>query len=107
MAKALAALLPGRASLAGSLACVVLLLMLVGHDLRPVLEPGHDHGSATVAGLCFVLLGTVLSVLLAAPPRPAIVVPVFAPVPLRSAPARPLLARSARASPAWLQRFLN
>ncbi len=40
-----------RGSLVGSLVCVVVVLLLASHDLRPLLEAGHDHGSAMIAGL--------------------------------------------------------
>jgi len=98
----------GRASLVGALVCVVVVLLLAGHDLRPLLEPGHDHGSATIAGLCFVVLGVLVPLFVAAtPPRPAIVAPVLPIAALLPTPARPLRKARARASPAWLQRFRN
>jgi len=90
-----------RGSLVGSFACVVVVLLLASHDLRPLLEPGHDHGSATIAGLCFVLLGALVPLIVAAtPPRPASVVPALSTAPLLLTPARPLPKASARASPA-------
>lgn len=96
-----------RVSLVGSYACAVVVLLLVSHELRPVLEPGHDHGSAAV-GLCFVVLGVLVPLIVAViPPRPASVVPVLSTAPLLPAPARPLRKASTRASPVWLQRFRN
>lgn len=97
-----------RFSLVGSLACAVIVLLLASHELRPVLEPGHDHGSAMIAGLCFVVLGVFVPLIVAAaPPRQASVVPVLSTAPILPTPARPLRKASARASPVWLQRFRN
>jgi hypothetical protein len=97
-----------RASLVGSLACGVVLLVLISHDVRPVLEPGHAHDAAMLAGLCSVVLGLLAPLFLRAA-RPGesrlAAVPVLTtscstPMPLRSD------ARS-RASPASLQHFRN
>jgi hypothetical protein len=96
-----------RASLAGSVACLAVLLILVGHDARPLLEPGHAHDAAMVAGLCFVAVGTLAVLLGASPsPRPATVVPRLVPAIIRLRRDRPPDGR-ARTSPASLQRFRN
>ncbi len=97
-----------RASLLGALACVLIVLLLGGHDLRPLLEPGHEHGSAALAGLCFFVVGVLVPLIVAAiPPRPASSVPVLSTALLLPTPALPFRGGDARASPAWLQRFRN
>lgn len=90
-----------------TIACVVVLVALLGHDIRPIVDARHDHGSA-LASLCFVLVGLAIPLLVPAPPHEGTrgVRVLGLTLPHASPDPRPREA-SARASPAWLQRFKN
>ena len=87
-----------------ALAAAFLVYLLAGHAYHP----GQAMEEAAMgAGICIVLVTFVAAVAALVRPRP---LPFVAPV--VSAPARPAPAVApdgahARASPVWLQRFLN
>ena len=92
-----------RRSLIAAVAAAFLAYLVLGHAHHP----GKTMDDAAMgAGICIVLV-TLAAAAALAQPRPSVfATPLLLALPT-AAPVTPLKAMPARASPQWLQRFLN
>lgn len=95
----------GAATLGATLVVSLLLFLGLGHGLAHESNSAHDT-AAGLAGVCLVLF-TLLAPLALVPARGALVLPAGAPRFVPALVAGPPPDVRARASPAWLQRFLR
>lgn len=94
-------------ALAAVVVCSVVLVGLLGHATREAADFGHEHAVHGVLGLCFVIVALLVTVVaVRAPSQPGIAHRGMTVRRIGGAPPRPP-AGHARASPVWLQRFLN
>jgi hypothetical protein len=94
-------------ALAAAAVCSVVLVGLLGHATREAADPGHEHAVHGVLGLCFVMVALLGSLaVVGTPSQPRTVRHDITVRRIEAAPRR-LPAGHARASPAWLQRFLH
>lgn len=95
---------PSRRTVA-ALGAAFLLYLVAGHAFHP----GQTMDEAAMgAGICIVLVTVLVGVALVRPPRPAApFVRLVRTTPAPSCPGVSARMPGARASPVWLQRFLN